>query len=264
MAKKRTKCNQERWKIKVRVSRLWEVRNYKNHDSLICVDMVLIDEEGGYVHATIKGDFADKFRSKLTEGGVYIFGNFAIEPNKSMYLVVSDNKIMIRFFYNTYIKAVKEEDYVISKHKFDFSPYPTLEHRHLKFDFLSDVYGVLLNETKEGNATSIEIQDASEKNNEIIVGNVEVGDDNDMFAKKKDILTIINHCKEPYEKDLYCYCLAEVKEVMSELPWYNPSCPDCNKKLKKGIHDFFCEKCNKSIINPTLVYRLELLVEDNT
>ncbi|KAK9682349.1 hypothetical protein RND81_10G067100 [Saponaria officinalis] len=113
------------------------IRNYKNLDSLICVDMVLIDEEGGYVHATIKGDFADKLRSKLTEGGVYIFSNFAIELNKSMYRVVSDSKIMIKFFYNTYIKAVKEEDYAIPKHKFDFSPYPTLEQRRLKFDVLS-------------------------------------------------------------------------------------------------------------------------------
>ncbi|KAK9671843.1 hypothetical protein RND81_12G058300 [Saponaria officinalis] len=180
-----------------------------------------------------------------------------------MYRVVSDSKIMIRFFYNTYIKAVKEEDYVIPKHKFDFSPYPTLEHRRLKFDVLSDVYGVLLNETKEGNATSIEIQDASENRIKLKLW----GQCSTIYNQQKANLG--DECKLFFivvtsTLDLYCYCLAEVKEVMSELPWYNPSCPDCNKKPKKGIHDFFCEKCNKSIINPTLVYRLELLVEDST
>ncbi|XP_074277649.1 uncharacterized protein LOC141601279 [Silene latifolia] len=122
-------------KIKARVSRLWEVTNPYVQGHLICIDMVLIDEEGGYVHATIYGNsLIERFRSRLTEGDVYVMNHFAIESNKSLYRVVSESKIMLKFQFSTCIKKIAS----------------------------GNVYGVLMNESVEKDSTAIEIRDKSE------------------------------------------------------------------------------------------------------
>ncbi|KAH9625263.1 hypothetical protein KSS87_022173 [Heliosperma pusillum] len=90
--------------IKVRVSRLWEVQNHRANNGLICVDMILIDEEGEYAHATINSDLAPTFLLDLIEGDVYVMNNFDIVPNKHVYRV----------------------------HKFDFVPFGMLEQCRLK------------------------------------------------------------------------------------------------------------------------------------
>ncbi|XP_074301640.1 replication protein A 70 kDa DNA-binding subunit E-like [Silene latifolia] len=125
-------------KIKARVSRLWEVTNPYVAGQLICIDMVLIDEEGGYVHAAIYGNsLIERFRSSLTEGDVYVMNHFAIEPNKSPYRVVSDSKIMLKFQFSTYIKKITSESCTIPRHRFDFVSFKTLEQLRLKPEVLT-------------------------------------------------------------------------------------------------------------------------------
>ncbi|XP_074297041.1 uncharacterized protein LOC141627715 [Silene latifolia] len=150
-------------KIKARVSRLWEVTNPYVAGQLICIDMVLMDEEGGYVHATIyDNSLIERFRSSLTEGDVYVMNHFAIEPNKSLYRVVSDSKIMLKFQFSTYIKKITSESCTIPRHRFDFVSFKTLEQRQLKPEVLTDVYGVLVNESVDKDSTAIEIREKSE------------------------------------------------------------------------------------------------------
>ncbi|XP_074300933.1 replication protein A 70 kDa DNA-binding subunit D-like [Silene latifolia] len=320
-------------KIKARVSRLWEVPNPYAKDQLICIDMVLIDEEGGYVHATIYGNsLIERFRSRLTEGDVYVLNHFAIESNKSPYRVVSDSKIMLKFQFSTRIKKIASGSSVIPRHGFDFVSFNTLEQRRLKPEVLTDVYGFLVSESVEKDSTAIEIRDKSENiiklklwkqfivaynkqmkgyrgqshiiivvTSTLVKGyntasmkldtsssskvyiNLDFPEINELKSLlrekkeeiflstsssqnsdilKKDISTIINHCKLPYEKNEICFCQATVKEVMGELPWYNPSCPDCNRKPKTVSKGFFYGYCTKPVEKPLTVYRLELLVED--
>ncbi|XP_074318631.1 uncharacterized protein LOC141655450 [Silene latifolia] len=117
---------------------------------------------GGYVHASIYGNtLIDRFRSRLTEGDVYVMNHFGIEVNKSPYRVVSESKIMLKFQFNTYIKKITSESSTISRHRFDFVLFSTLEQRRLKPDVLTDVYGILVNESVEKDSTAIEIRDKS-------------------------------------------------------------------------------------------------------
>ncbi|XP_074300167.1 replication protein A 70 kDa DNA-binding subunit B-like [Silene latifolia] len=257
------------WKIKIRVSRLWEVLNFRKNNSLICVDMVLIDEERNYIHATIESSLWRFYRTKIVEGSICLLENFKVQPNKENYRVVSDNKIMISFIYETHVKVIKNDIAPIPHHKFDFMHFHKLETRRQKDFVLSDVIGVLVNEHGENKDITLEIEDRSERQDEIIVGKVKlqkrgVLDHDDLLGNKKDILAIVNGCKIPYKTDLSCYCIAEVEKVLSDLPWHYPSCPVCNKKVNTRISDFYCHYCEKGLENPKLMYRLELLVKDET
>ncbi|XP_021757484.1 replication protein A 70 kDa DNA-binding subunit C-like [Chenopodium quinoa] len=115
--------------------------------------MVLIDEEGDYVHASIKGKFVQQFRSKLVEGKVYTIRYFSLVPNKNEYCVVSDNKIMIQFFQNTTVKGVADNN-KIPLHRFDFVQLQHLDKFHSNAT-LPDVVGMVVNEIGD----SIEIED---------------------------------------------------------------------------------------------------------
>ncbi|CAH9134255.1 unnamed protein product [Cuscuta epithymum] len=79
--------------------------------------MVLIDEEGDYVHASIKSGYVHTLRPKIKEGMIHIIRNFSVLPNKEEYRVVADNKIMIQFFHNTIIKEVKGEAIEVPNYK---------------------------------------------------------------------------------------------------------------------------------------------------
>ncbi|XP_074303822.1 uncharacterized protein LOC141638317 [Silene latifolia] len=116
-------------KIEVRVTRLCKVHNPNNKAELLYVSMVLIDEEGGYVQATIPGYFWKRFQPKIFDGKIHILKNFEVIANRSMYRVVSDNKIMLKFFYSTFAKAMALEDSTIPIYRFDFIPYDNLDQR---------------------------------------------------------------------------------------------------------------------------------------
>ncbi|KAM7264164.1 hypothetical protein ACFE04_001847 [Oxalis oulophora] len=74
-------AEKETWKLKVRLIRLWDFPNSKNPSINNSMEMVLIDEAGGKIHATLGKRFFYKFQSLLIEGGTYTMANFSVEQN---------------------------------------------------------------------------------------------------------------------------------------------------------------------------------------
>ncbi|VFQ95500.1 unnamed protein product [Cuscuta campestris] len=95
--------------ITARVSRLWDVYSFKDTKDLMSTDMVLIDKEGSYIHASIKGNFAHLFQNRIAEGSVYYVKIFSVVPNKAQYRVVGDNKLMIQFCPSTVVRSLSED-----------------------------------------------------------------------------------------------------------------------------------------------------------
>ncbi|XP_021722587.1 uncharacterized protein LOC110690070 [Chenopodium quinoa] len=250
------------WKIKVRVSRLFDVLNFRKHNSLISLDMVLIDEVVDYVHASIKGKFVQQFRSKLIEGKVYTIRYFSVVPNKNEYRVVSDNKIMIQFFQNTSVKGVADNN-KIPLHIFDFVQLQHLD-KFCSNATLPDVVGMVVKEIGD----SIEIEDKCEKLDNATIGKLEIQHINigpeEINSKKVDILILMNHVQKTLEKDLIFYCIAKVDTIMSENSWYYISCPACKRRISPRKTDFWCIPCEKQIERPIPRYRLELSVIDHS
>ncbi|XP_074290962.1 replication protein A 70 kDa DNA-binding subunit D-like [Silene latifolia] len=151
------------WKLKVRISRLWDVESPKKRGFIIFTDMVLIDEEGAYVHASLRGEAAPKLRQKLVEGKIYIMKNFEVVPNKDEYRVVSDSKIMLNFQFDTFVKMVNEGENIIPKHRFDFMPFDLFDQRRNNFTVLSDIFGRIVDEFGTDSDKEIEIEDQGGK-----------------------------------------------------------------------------------------------------
>ncbi|XP_061365002.1 uncharacterized protein LOC133308396 [Gastrolobium bilobum] len=69
----------EEWRIKVRVVRYWKVPSFYQKDFDDNVDMVLVDERGGRIHATAKGTL--QVRKKIHEGDAYFIKKFGVGLN---------------------------------------------------------------------------------------------------------------------------------------------------------------------------------------
>nr|POE66483.1 replication protein a 70 kda dna-binding subunit b [Quercus suber] len=131
--------NKENWKIKARVTRLWDVYNLKNRD-FMSLDMVLLDEQGNHIHARIKDAFVHQFRESLQEGNIYYIRNFGVIPYQNDYKIVT-NEHSIKFYATTIVKPAGSDNLSIPKYKFEFVPFEHLSGRCDKNVHLTDVIG---------------------------------------------------------------------------------------------------------------------------
>ncbi|KAL4609737.1 hypothetical protein ACB092_08G003000, partial [Castanea dentata] len=113
--------HKENWKVKIRISRMWNAINSKNND-IISLDMILIDEQNNAIHPIIRNNIAKKFKPLLQEGKLPV-----------------DNDFKIMFTLKTSIKEIKETDVDIPRHKFEFVDYNKINERFNKHVQLSNI-----------------------------------------------------------------------------------------------------------------------------
>ncbi|MCH80240.1 replication factor A protein [Trifolium medium] len=75
----------ENARIRARVIRLWKVPAFLNPSESSSIEMVLIDDKGGKIHATIRKQLIHVFDSQLEEGQVYEMSNFSVFPQSGNY-----------------------------------------------------------------------------------------------------------------------------------------------------------------------------------
>ncbi|XP_021742812.1 uncharacterized protein LOC110708897 [Chenopodium quinoa] len=242
------------WKIKVCVSRLFDVLNFRKQDSLISLDMVLLDEEGDYIHASIKSNFVQPFRPKLIEGKVYTIRYFSVIPNKKQYRIccifildivgmvvkeVDDSieiedkwgkRVLIKLWNNVFAEYTKQKNQLT-----DFTkPFPIIITSTMVKEFNGTFNLTSSSSTKI--YTNVEVPEVqllkdiwNEKSENSTIGKLEIQrtstDSEEIISKKIDILTLMNHIQKTVEKDLIFYCKAKVTDIMGETGWYYISCP---------------------------------------
>ncbi|VFQ71645.1 unnamed protein product [Cuscuta campestris] len=126
--------------ILVRVCRLWDAYSVKNNTELLSTDMVLIDEEGAYIHG-IKGNLSHLFRNTIVEGGIYSINNFGVTENRNSFRVVGDSKIMIQMNATSIVRPAPAQVTDIPLHRFDFLDFDKVPMRLGKDYILTDVVG---------------------------------------------------------------------------------------------------------------------------
>ncbi|KAL2941017.1 Replication protein A 70 kDa DNA-binding subunit E [Bienertia sinuspersici] len=62
----------EIWKIKVRIILLWGVPNYNNPNVVDSIELVLVDEKGSRIQASIRKTIMQQFSNMEKEGGVTV------------------------------------------------------------------------------------------------------------------------------------------------------------------------------------------------
>ncbi|GJW70065.1 nucleic acid-binding, OB-fold, replication protein A, OB domain protein [Tanacetum coccineum] len=111
------------WKIKVRVIRLWKLPDFKNPLVTYSLEMVLMDEEGCKIHASVKKTLVSEFDSKLEQGQCYYLSDFGVTERKAKHHVVA-HKYRINFYHIT--KVDNCDDIGGSLFGFDFRPFESV------------------------------------------------------------------------------------------------------------------------------------------
>ncbi|XP_061371566.1 replication protein A 70 kDa DNA-binding subunit D-like [Gastrolobium bilobum] len=128
----------EDWGIKVRMIRCWKVPNFhrKNFDDN--VDMILMDEHGGKIHATVKGTL--QVRKKIREGDVYFVKNFGVGLNADMFRPTG-HEYRLSFNLRTDVKSTFDAS--IPDDGFDFVDFELIEKEAPNSPYLVGVVGLL-------------------------------------------------------------------------------------------------------------------------
>nr|XP_043618840.1 uncharacterized protein LOC122590725 [Erigeron canadensis] len=91
------------WKLKVKIIRLWKQTFSNNPHVVSSIDMVLIDEQGSRIQATVKHKLIPKFAALLEEGGIRVISNFGVGENKGRFLLTR-HPCKINFYPNTSVR----------------------------------------------------------------------------------------------------------------------------------------------------------------
>ncbi|KAI9124152.1 hypothetical protein K1719_005452 [Acacia pycnantha] len=120
----------DRWAVVVRVFRKWNVYQKSAPAELFCVTMVLIDEEGRTIQASVLNkNLLPRFHLSIKEGQIYKFANFEVTSNINQYRATS-HPFKITFTSQTY--SVEDEDIAtIPSYAYSFFPIPEI----MKIDF---------------------------------------------------------------------------------------------------------------------------------
>ncbi|KAL2894833.1 ATP-dependent DNA helicase CHL1, partial [Bienertia sinuspersici] len=65
----------------VRIIRLWEVPNYNNPNVVDSIELVLIDEKGSRIQASIRKTIMQRFSNMVKEGSCRIIAKFGLISN---------------------------------------------------------------------------------------------------------------------------------------------------------------------------------------
>ncbi|KAJ4832372.1 hypothetical protein Tsubulata_015004 [Turnera subulata] len=134
--------DKETWNIEVRVVRLWESLNYKMHDQVISLDLIICDEEGTMMHAVANKMQVERFCGKFQEGKAYRLNKFKVLMQASQYRPVTHvMKLQILAF--TKVEGVQCGTDRIPLHMFQFANSALIFERCNTTTFLTDILGML-------------------------------------------------------------------------------------------------------------------------
>ncbi|KAL2893427.1 Replication protein A 70 kDa DNA-binding subunit B, partial [Bienertia sinuspersici] len=81
--------SKESWRIVVSVTHLWHVPSYNNPSELQNIELVLMDEKGDKIHASIKRSMIMTYQDLLNEGESYTLMTFGVGLNSGDYRPIS-------------------------------------------------------------------------------------------------------------------------------------------------------------------------------
>ncbi|MCH79892.1 replication protein A 70 kDa dna-binding subunit [Trifolium medium] len=147
------------WSFKAKIIRLWKVSDFNRNNNPFSMEMVLMDSEGGKIHATIKKTLIYKFKDDLIEGKVYSFENLGVSINGGSYRT-THHPYKLNFQFGSLVQRLT--NYKVEASPFNFVPISDVVGGCYDTDFLVDVIGVLTGvgserEITNGNGTTTKL-----------------------------------------------------------------------------------------------------------
>ncbi|KAG5022798.1 hypothetical protein JHK82_018703 [Glycine max] len=127
------------WKIVFRITNLWFVRKAGGK---CAVEMVLMDQTGSKIGATLSEDYFAEFRHLLQHGKTYVLENFSVVRSTREWRV-SKSDYMLYFGKPT--RVTEEECLEIPENVYNFTSFEDVIVGEAKLDTLVDIIDVVVN-----------------------------------------------------------------------------------------------------------------------
>ncbi|XP_019225606.1 PREDICTED: uncharacterized protein LOC109207180 [Nicotiana attenuata] len=101
----------------VRVVRLWENPDRDRPNTPFSIEIIVMDEKGDCIHASIGRSFIQRFNQQIKDMGLYIMKNFVVCPN-NMKLKTKDHKFKLMFTHKTTIEEIHDPHFNMCIFKF--------------------------------------------------------------------------------------------------------------------------------------------------
>ncbi|XP_057438897.1 uncharacterized protein LOC130730799 [Lotus japonicus] len=207
------------------------------------MDMILMDDKGHKIHASVRKTLIYRFQSLLSEGRVYQISFFGVGESGRDFRPTS-HPWKINFDIHTSVRLVPNK--AINLSPYSFVPLSDIISKDLDTSFLIDVIGILTGATGEQ-----EFEKDVEKHKRITIQLDQDGflESNDTAAQvisplqdsakkstpEDDFLKLIDgktieQLKNLAEQKSYCIVLGTVKYIAEGMDWYYPTCK-CSKKM---------------------------------
>ncbi|KAM3270136.1 hypothetical protein P3S67_030042 [Capsicum chacoense] len=111
------------WNMKVRIVPLWQNSTHENSSKILSLEMLLQDDKGDRIQASIGASVIFKFRPEIKEQELYSMKNFIVVPNKSK-VQTNDHKMKLMFTHRTNIQKIV--DLCFDQTLFKFHPFELL------------------------------------------------------------------------------------------------------------------------------------------
>ncbi|XP_028766670.1 uncharacterized protein LOC114724483 [Neltuma alba] len=130
----------DRWRIVAKVFRKWNVYQKSAPAELFCISMVLIDEEGHKIQASVMNNILhEQYRNSCIEGTTYFFANFVVSSNVTQYRA-TNHPFKINFTQQTFVRIEPNVNPSLSFSLMKIQDIlKNTEHNHV--DYLIDVIG---------------------------------------------------------------------------------------------------------------------------
>ncbi|XP_038721806.1 uncharacterized protein LOC120013903 [Tripterygium wilfordii] len=135
------------WRIRVRISRVWNTIVPTANDLLLSHDYLFTDEEGMTMQATIKKNTASDLRAQLIEGDIYCIMNFVVVQSNKKYRICESEQ-MIRLGKWTRVQQLTLAQHLIPVDAFKFIEHGLLMDRVNDDTSLTDFIGKLVSVTE--------------------------------------------------------------------------------------------------------------------
>ncbi|GAU47399.1 hypothetical protein TSUD_372880 [Trifolium subterraneum] len=250
--------------------------------------MVLMDNDGGRIHATIKKTLIYKFKNDLIEGKVYCFENLGVSTNGGAYRT-THHPYKMNFQYTSVVQRLSNFEINISP--FDFVPISDIVTGVYDTDFLCDVIGVLTGFGQEreitnqnGTATKLNVIILEQNGHKIqctlfgpyvdeLNAFLGAGDCNNatvimQLAKAKsfqDKIHIQNclNCSVLIFNSTCAESVALRSRILNPDSFWYTACV-CGKDVIPDSRMFYCEKCNKHVSKVLPRFCIKVRVMDHT
>ncbi|KHN28785.1 hypothetical protein glysoja_040219 [Glycine soja] len=288
------------WKIVIRITDLWQVQKQNSKQA---IEMVLMDQTGTKIGATLWQELFIELRDKLHYGSSYLIKNLRIVDNQSEYRV-SPIPLLVYFLKTTSVKEIQCPE--IPSNIYLITPFADIISGVAPHHTLMDIVGVVVDliNVKTVNPPhrmtvrlrdnsnckilmtvwedyAIQLHDAIDKNlllQEPFVVMLTLGKIKDATGQcgvgwsfQSNLVEKFLHSAQVVSigeinnlrQDCYCLTVGTVDEIIIDAPWSYDSCPNCTTTFDPSKGGSACRSCQNSVTDTVPQYKLNVRMKHN-